>query len=219
MQIRGPLKRWAMSPWADEPAHRIPPIRWANDEPRSVSQWEKHLFHEPAGTQPAVTWSLAPWLIAAIWYNYYWYVRGLNIRYEIIITHSLFHSRLKTFFFCKSFPLQPFFFFFRTYYMIPHTFTVTSNISAFTFYFFCFTIFSCRFRAVDLSRLMSAFERTLKSIGPRPMSINVMMILGSWNNEWISLFTTKVDETIACRSKRKKEKKRKKHYTVLSITI
>jgi len=36
-------------PWAHEPAHRMPPIRWANDEPRRVSQWEKHLFHEPAG--------------------------------------------------------------------------------------------------------------------------------------------------------------------------
>jgi len=33
--------------------------------------------------------------------------------------------------------------------MIPQTFTVTSNISAFTFQFFCFTIFSCRLRAVD----------------------------------------------------------------------
>ena len=30
------------------------------------------------------------------------------------ITPSLFHSRLKTFLFCKSFPLQPFLFFFRT---------------------------------------------------------------------------------------------------------
>jgi len=30
--------------------------------------------------------------------------------------HSLFHSRLKTFLFCKSFPLQPFLFFFRTDY-------------------------------------------------------------------------------------------------------
>ena len=35
-------------------------------------------------------------------------------------------------FFSKSLPLQPFFFFFRTDYMIPQTFTVTSNISAFT---------------------------------------------------------------------------------------
>ena len=34
-------------------------------------------------------------------------------------------------------------------YMFPQTFTVTSNISAFTFQFFCFTIFSCRLRAVD----------------------------------------------------------------------
>jgi len=38
------------------------------------------------------------------------------------IAHSLFHSRLKTFLFCESFPLQPFFFFFRTDYMIPQTF-------------------------------------------------------------------------------------------------
>ena len=30
------------------------------------------------------------------------------------MTHSLFHSRLKTFLFCKSFPPQPFLFFFRT---------------------------------------------------------------------------------------------------------
>ena len=33
--------------------------------------------------------------------------------------------------------------------MIPQTFTVTSNISAFTFQFFRFTIFSYRLRAVD----------------------------------------------------------------------
>jgi len=38
----------------------------------------------------------------------------------------------KTFLFCKSFPLQPFFFFFRTDYMIPQTFTVL-NISVFSF--------------------------------------------------------------------------------------
>jgi len=55
--------------------------------------------------------------------------------YQFFITHSLFHSRLKTFFFCKSFPLQPFFFFFRTYYMIPKTITVTSSIG-------CFLLFS-----------------------------------------------------------------------------
>ena len=37
--------------------------------------------------------------------------------YLFSITNFLFHSRLKTFRFCKSFPLQPFFFFFRTDYM------------------------------------------------------------------------------------------------------
>ena len=47
-------------------------------------------------------------------------------------SHSLFHSRLKTFLFCKSFPLHPFFFF-RTDYVIPETFTVTSSVSVFTF--------------------------------------------------------------------------------------
>ena len=41
--------------------------------------------------------------------------------YWFFVAHSLFHSRLKTFF-CKSFPLQPFFFFFRTDYMIPPDF-------------------------------------------------------------------------------------------------
>ena len=46
---------------------------------------------------------------------------------------------LKTFLFCKSFPLQPFFFFFRTDYMIPQTFTVTSEHIRFYFLvFFCF---------------------------------------------------------------------------------
>jgi len=34
----------------------------------------------------------------------------------------------ETFFFYKSFPLQPFFFFFSTDYLIPQTFTVTSSI-------------------------------------------------------------------------------------------
>ena len=48
---------------------------------------------------------------------------------------------LKTFFFCKSFPLQPFFFFFRTDYMIPQTFTVTSSIGCFYFLVFLFYYF------------------------------------------------------------------------------
>ena len=65
-------------------------------------------------------------------YTYYYY---------FFITHSLFHSRLKTFFFCKSFPLQPFFFFFRTDYIIPQTFTVTSSIGCFYFLVFLFCNF------------------------------------------------------------------------------
>ena len=54
---------------------------------------------------------------------------------------TLFHSRLKTFLFCKSFPLQPFFFFFRTDYMIPQTFTVTSQHIRFYFLVFPFLHF------------------------------------------------------------------------------
>jgi len=38
--------------------------------------------------------------------------------------------------------------------------TVTSE--HIRFYFFMFYTFSCRFRAVDLAELMSAFERMLK---------------------------------------------------------
>jgi len=45
---------------------------------------------------------------------------------------------LKTFFLCKSFPLQPFFFFFRTDYTIPQTFTVTSSIGCLYFLVFLF---------------------------------------------------------------------------------
>ena len=59
----------------------------------------------------------------------------------IIISFSsptLFHSSLKTFFFCKSFPLQPFFFFFLTDYMIPQTFKVTFSIGCFYFSVFLF---------------------------------------------------------------------------------
>ena len=39
---------------------------------------------------------------------------------------------------CKSFPLQPFFFFFSTDYIIPQTFTVTSSIGCFYFLVFLF---------------------------------------------------------------------------------
>ena len=73
----------------------------------------------------------------------------ISYYYQLFITHSLFHSRLKTFFFCKSFPPQPFFFFFSTDYMIPQTFKVTSSIGCFYFLVFLFYNFSCRFRAVN----------------------------------------------------------------------
>ena len=48
-------------------------------------------------------------------------------------THS-FISPLKTFLFCKSFPLQPFLFFFRTDYMdFPDCLLILLSISVFTF--------------------------------------------------------------------------------------
>ena len=59
---------------------------------------------------------------------------------SLTATHSLFHSRLKTLLFCKSFPPQPFFFFFRTDYMIPLTFTVTSGHIRFYFLVFPYRI-------------------------------------------------------------------------------
>ena len=55
----------------------------------------------------------------------------------------------KSFLFGKSFPLQSFFVFSRTDYMIPQTFTVTSKHIRFYFLVFLFYTFSCRFRAVD----------------------------------------------------------------------
>ena len=62
--------------------------------------------------------------------------------YQFSITHSLFNSRLKTSFLCKSCPLQPFFFFFRIDYMIPQTFTFTSEHIRFYFLVFFVLYFS-----------------------------------------------------------------------------
>ena len=57
------------------------------------------------------------------------------------ITHSLFHSRLKTFLFCKSFPLQPFLSssIFTTW--IPRTVTVISEHICFLLLVFLFLHF------------------------------------------------------------------------------
>jgi len=56
------------------------------------------------------------------------------------------HSRLKTFLFSKSFPLQPFLFFFRTYYVYsPYCVLLLLSISFLLFSFsplVCFTLFS-----------------------------------------------------------------------------
>ena len=59
--LTGAPKRWAMSRWADEPAHGMPPIRWAKDEPRRVIQWERQLFDAPA-----VTWIAGSWLCGSL---------------------------------------------------------------------------------------------------------------------------------------------------------
>ena len=68
-----------------------------------------------------------------------------------MLCHLYVYTRLKTFF-CKYFPLQPFFFFFRTYYMdFPDCLLLLLSISvSLLFSFFLFLhFFSCRFRAVD----------------------------------------------------------------------
>jgi len=72
---------------------------------------------------------------------YYWYS----------ITLSLFHSRLKSFLFCKSSLPQPFLFLIQvSLYGFPRLFTLLLSISVFLlFSFSVFTLFSCRFRAVD----------------------------------------------------------------------
>jgi len=61
-----------------------------------------------------------------------------TVRLTIIwysITHSLFHSRLKTFLFCKSFPLQPFVFLLQDLLYIdsPDCLLLFLNISVFYF--------------------------------------------------------------------------------------
>ena len=64
---------------------------------------------------------------------YYWYS----------ITHSLFHSRLKAFLFCKSSLPQPFLFLIQvSLYGFPRLFTLLLSISVFLlFIFFCFYTF------------------------------------------------------------------------------
>ena len=50
--------------------------------------------------------------------------RLMNCKFHLTFTMSQLRSVCPSFF-CKSFPLQPFFFFIRTDYTIPQTFTVT----------------------------------------------------------------------------------------------
>ena len=92
--------------------------------------------------------------------------------YQFFITHSHFHSRLKTFFFSKSFPLQPFVLFFGTDNMISQTFTVTSSVGCFYFLVFLFHNFQLSFPC--------GRERTLKQhlVSYRILSYN--NIINHW---------------------------------------
>ena len=84
-------------------------------------------------------------IYAATNHTYYYYY------YLFSVTHTFLHSRLKTFLFCKSFPYRSLSFSSSglTTWISP-TFTVTSEHTRFYFLvFFCFTLFNCRFRAVD----------------------------------------------------------------------
>jgi len=71
-----------------------------------------------------------------------WYHHVKNS--DIIDTHSLFHSRLKTFLFCKSFPPQPFLFLLRDslgLHGFPRLFTVISDHICFLLLVFLFLHF------------------------------------------------------------------------------
>jgi len=68
----------------------------------------------------------------------------------------------KNLLFLQILPTATFLFFFRTDYMIPQTFTITSSTGCFYFLVFLFYNFQLSFPCGRLSRLMSAFKRTLK---------------------------------------------------------
>jgi len=90
-----------------------------------------------------------------------------NNRFCRELTHqkNLFSRREPTlsvspdFLFCKSFPLQPFFFFVKTDYTIPQIFTVTSEHIRL---YFCLVFSVLHFLVVVSDVSVSAFERTLK---------------------------------------------------------
>jgi len=63
------------------------------------------------------------------------------VTFSLILNDYSSNARFKTFLFYKSFPLQPFFFFFRTDYVIPQTFSVTSEHIRFYFLVFLFYTF------------------------------------------------------------------------------
>ena len=74
----------------------------------------------------AVAWSFSggiaiDYLRFCSWHHVCTQCPGIPIGDTKKVSVSLFHSRLKIFLFCKSFPLQPFLFFFRTDYMDSQT--------------------------------------------------------------------------------------------------
>jgi len=73
-----------------------------------------------------------------------------------------FIPEFKNLLFLQILPTATFLFFFRTDYMIPQTFTITSSTGCFYFLVFLFYNFQLSFPCGRLSRLMSAFKRTLK---------------------------------------------------------
>ena len=133
---------------------RVPTQRARSSRPGNAQRALSRLLHllhrRPRQTAVSVAEiSHCSWPISRILYGHYLPTVILTIIW-FSITHSLFHSRLKTFLFCKSFPPQPFLFSspgFTTW--IPQTVTVISeHICFLLFSFSVFTLFSCRFRAV-----------------------------------------------------------------------
>jgi len=121
----------------------------AGNAQRALSRLLHLLHRRPRQTAVSVAEiSHCSWLISRILYGRYLPTVILTIIWYSI-THSLFHSRLKTYLFCKSFPPQPYFSSrgFTTW--IPQTVTVISeHICFLLFSFSVFTLFSFRFRAV-----------------------------------------------------------------------
>ena len=83
-----------------------------------------------------------------------------HIKFNLIISFPSptlsFIQDLKPSFSANPFPLQPFFFFFRTDYMIPQTFTVTSE--HIRFYFLVFLFYLCYLLLTDVICCLRAVD-------------------------------------------------------------